>query len=151
VITPGRLIVGSWNARMSLWTTLRSILTRRTPLGARGERAAAKFLARAGYSIIARNARTRVGEADLVCLAPDGRTIVIVEVKTRLAVEPGAAAVPPEANITPHKRMKLLQVTRLLIAANNWRDRPVRIDVIAIEWPRNDGEPILRHHVDALR
>lgn len=123
-------------------------------LGREGERAAAKFLRRAGYRILGRNVRTRVGEADLVCEAPDRATVVIVEVKTRGRREGQAlasATVAPEASITSHKRRKLRDVTRALRRANGWFNRPVRIDVVAVEW--NEGEPApaaIRHHVNAV-
>lgn len=115
-------------------------------LGRAGERAAARLLKRAGYRIIGRNVRVRVGEADLVCIAPDRRTVVVVEVKTRRATAHGP---PPEANIHAHKRAKLLAVTRYLAKANGWHDRPVRIDVVAVEWPLK-GRPTLRHHLGAV-
>ena len=47
-------------------------------LGRRGERAAARLLRSQGYRVLARNARVPMGEADLVCLAPDGKTVVVV-------------------------------------------------------------------------
>ena len=50
-------------------------------LGRRGEELAAEHLERLGYTVVARNHRTRYGEIDLV--AADARTLVIVEVKTR--------------------------------------------------------------------
>ena len=50
-------------------------------LGRRGEDAAAKFLWKLGYVIVARGHRDRIGEIDLI--AVDGRTVVFVEVKTR--------------------------------------------------------------------
>ena len=50
-------------------------------LGERGERAAARFLRRAGYTILARRYRLRTGEIDLV--ATEGRSVIFVEVKTR--------------------------------------------------------------------
>ncbi|HEX8086893.1 MAG TPA: YraN family protein [Solirubrobacteraceae bacterium] len=50
-------------------------------LGRAGERLAAEHLERLGYSIVARNHRTRYGEIDLV--AADEDSLVIVEVKTR--------------------------------------------------------------------
>lgn len=126
---------------------------RRSTLGARGERAAARFLRRSGYAVLGANLRTSVGELDLLCLAPDGRTIVFVEVKTRrrAAGQPSkSATINPEAAITSRKRTKLLAVTRGLVRANRWEARPHRIDVVAIEW-RDDCVPEIRHHVNAVR
>lgn len=54
---------------------------RRQLLGRRGEQLAAEHLERLGFTIVARNFRTRHGELDLV--AYDGRALVFVEVKTR--------------------------------------------------------------------
>jgi putative endonuclease len=52
-------------------------------LGRRGEDHAAEHFSRLGYRVLARNARTRRGELDLVLATEDGRTIVFAEVKTR--------------------------------------------------------------------
>ena len=50
-------------------------------LGHHGEQLAAEHLERLGFTIVARNHRTRHGELDLVAF--DGRALVFVEVKTR--------------------------------------------------------------------
>jgi Holliday junction resolvase-like predicted endonuclease len=49
-------------------------------LGPAGERAAARYLQRLGYRIVARGHRQRLGEIDLIAL--DGECLVFVEVKT---------------------------------------------------------------------
>ena len=118
-------------------------------LGKRGEDAAAKRLRSRGYRIIERNAVVPMGEADIVAEAPDGRTIVIVEVKSRRRAngQPVRSAVtPPEAAITRRKRAKLTSIARHLARANGWIDRPVRIDVIAVEYADESHEPVIRHH-----
>lgn len=95
-----------------------------------------------------------MGEADLVCLAPDRRTVVIVEVKTRLVHRGAGVAVPPEANITAHKQSKLARIARHLARCNGWQERPVRIDVVAVEWPVEGvwwpRLPPMRHHEGVL-
>lgn len=53
----------------------------RHQLGRHGEQLAAEHLERLGFTIVARNHRTRHGELDLVAF--DGRALVFVEVKTR--------------------------------------------------------------------
>jgi putative endonuclease len=53
----------------------------RRALGRLGERLAAAHLQRLGFTIVARNARTRHGEIDLIAF--DGQTLAFVEVKTR--------------------------------------------------------------------
>ena len=50
-------------------------------LGRAGEDAAAAHMQRLGYSVVARNHRTRFGEVDLICLGYG--FLVFVEVKTR--------------------------------------------------------------------
>ncbi len=119
-------------------------------LGRRGESFATKYLRRRGYRILARNARLKQGEADIVCECPDRTDIVVVEVKTRLrgsGRSPQGEAIAPEASVTARKRRTLGSISKSLARANGWRDRPVRIDVIAIDWPMDGSEPELRHHV----
>ncbi len=122
-------------------------------LGRAGERLAAKTLRRAGYRVLGRNLHVPMGEADLLCLAPDRRTIVLVEVKTRIASDGSSpfVAPPPEAAVHAEKRDKLRRILRHLVAANRWHDRPCRIDVVAIDWPAGGGKPNVRHHADAVR
>jgi putative endonuclease len=124
---------------------------RRDPLGPAGEKLAARHLRRLGYRVIGRNLRVPMGEADVLAVAPDGETVVLVEVKTRrVEVEPGAfQPPPPEAAITAHKREKLVTILGHLARANGWSGRPLRIDAIAIEWP-DRGRPELRHHERAI-
>lgn len=122
-------------------------------LGRAGERRAARLLRGLGYRILGRNVRLKVGEADLVCLDPDRKTVVVVEVKTRLRgaeLSIKGEGVAPEASVHQAKRRKLLAVTRSLVRANGWDGRPVRIDVVAVEWPHEGGKPVLRHHVNAV-
>jgi putative endonuclease len=59
-------------------------------LGRRGEDAAARYLRRLGYVIVARGHRDHIGELDLI--AVDGRTVVFVEVKTRTSHDAGHPA-----------------------------------------------------------
>ena len=141
-----------------MWEILRKLLRAGPPrndreLGRAGERHAASLLKRAGYRIIERNVRVAAGEADIVCVDPDGVTIVMVEVKTRRQGTAGSAqgaGVAPEASVHAHKRKKLLAVMRSLSKANGWDGRPVRIDTIAVEWQEGGAGPIVRHHVNAV-
>lgn len=137
----------------------------RDPLGPEGEKLAVRHLKKQGYRILGVNVRTRVGEADIVAQAPDTRTIVIVEVKSRRVRNELAAAPdpfrqeaaqaarpqrpPPEASVHQTKRTKLVRILRHLARANRWRHRPLRIDIIAIEF-HEGGQHELRHHVGAV-
>lgn len=104
-------------------------------LGAAGERLAAEHVRRAGYRVLDRNVSIASGEADLVCLDPDRRTLVIVEVKTRRAHgTTGRPEHDPEVNVDARKRRVLLRVARAIARRRGWKHRPVRIDVVAIVW-----------------
>ena len=83
-------------------------------------------------------------EADLVAVDPDGRTLVIVEVKTRAADVPG-----PEAGLTRDKQFRLARLASRLQERSPFRGHPIRIDAVAIVWPP-DGDPDIRHYEDAL-
>lgn len=137
----GRWRVWTARAKRVLWGH-----SERDPLGNRGEDAAARFLRRKKFRVLARNVRVEMGEADMLCLAPDRRTVVIVEVKTRRVRAPGEKAfAAPEASVTVAKRQKLTAVSRHLRRANRWYDRTVRVDVVGVEWPEG-GTPLIRHH-----
>lgn len=119
--------------------------------GIAGERAAEQHLKSLGYKTLARNARTRGGEVDLVMEAPD-RAIALVEVKARVVVR-GRNDRPGEAAVNHWKRRRLLNAARILCAANRWHDRQIRIDVIVVEWdaPRTHKDPPSRiRHTQAL-
>ncbi|MEM8758355.1 MAG: YraN family protein [Planctomycetota bacterium] len=118
-------------------------MTRRRPassVGRRGERVAARALRRCGYSIVAKNLHVAVGEADIVCIAPDRRTLVIVEVKTRVGRQ-GERERRPESQVGARKQAKLRRVAEAVRRSMRATDRPIRIDVIAVtltkrHWPR---------------
>lgn len=116
-------------------------LVRRGSIGSRGERVAARHLRARGYRVLAKNARDRGGEIDLVAQAPDGRTIVIVEVKA------GAGGpIRPEVHVNHAKRRRLVALAGRFVRRHGLRDRRVRFDVIGVDFV--DGqEPIVRHHV----
>ena len=93
-------------------------------LGQRGEAAAARYLRRRGYKMLARGDRFGPGELDLVVLDRD--TIVFVEVKTRESHEAGH---PSEA-VDQVKQRRLTQVGRDLSEALRavGASRPIRRD-----------------------
>lgn len=114
------------------------------PIGRRGERLAARWLRRRRYRILERNLPLVDDEADLVALDPDGRTIVIVEVKTRAAAFP-----PPESSITRTKQFRLARLASRLQKQKRYRGRPFRFDAIAIVWPAAQ-EPVIHHYEGAF-
>jgi len=119
-------------------------------LGAMGERMAARELRRSGYKILGRNIDTPVGEADIVCRAPDRSTIVVVEVKTRAVDADNPRPIDaPELAVGPKKKRTLVAISRSLAGANGWTDRPMRIDVVAVVMAAGT-KPTIRHHINAV-
>ncbi len=121
-------------------------------LGRWGEDRAARFLRRQGFRVVARNVRVRGGEIDLLCVAPDERTIVVVEVKTRLRTH-GHTQLPasPEASVTPDKQRRLSRLAARLAGANGWTGRAIRIDVVAVERPADGTPETIRHYEGITR
>jgi putative endonuclease len=107
--------------------------------GHAGERLAALRLMLAGYRILARRYRTKVGEIDLV--ARRGDVVAFVEVKRRGELATGLEAVTPQA------RIRIRRAAELYLRRNPAHaERALRFDVIVITpwaWPR--------HIVDAWR
>lgn len=113
-------------------------------LGQRGERAAARYLKRKGYKIVARGDRLRPGELDIV--AVDGRTVVFVEVKTRSSDRWGS---PAEAvDLQKQRRLTRLAVTYL--KRHGLLEYPARFDVVAIIWPEDRWRPLIEHFKNAF-
>jgi putative endonuclease len=111
-------------------------------LGPKGENVAAKFLRNLGYRILERNFRCRAGEVDII--ARDGKSLVFVEVKTRKDSDP-----EPEQQVNEEKMKQVTKVAEYYLGRFGIPQPPVRFDVVAVIWPRNQ-EPIIRHITDAF-
>lgn len=96
------------------------------PLGPRGEAAAAKFLRRQRYTIVERNYRCPLGEADLIAL--DGSVIVFVEVKARA----GDGAGSPFEAVDRHKQRQLARVASYYLSRQRLHGRDARFDVVGV-------------------
>src|ERR1043165_1716689 len=72
-------------------------------LGKFGEDLAARYYEENGYTLIARNARTKHGEIDIVCSKKN--CLYSIEVKTRRGIAYGY----PEEAITPKKHERMLE------------------------------------------
>jgi len=135
-------------------------IARPRSLGERGERAAAAYLRKRGYRIRARNLTLKMGEIDLLADAPDGRTLVVVEVKAGRRDD-----IRPEVHVNTAKQRQLARLASHLVARFKLDDRPVRFDVIAVVFPPEApagahpestpqriarGEPEIRHHEHAF-
>jgi putative endonuclease len=109
---------------------------RRRALGSLGERLAEAHLRRLGFSVVARNLRTRHGEIDLIAF--DGHTLVFAEVKARRASarQRGIRAdQDPLAALRPRQRARLRRLAAAWLREH--RDaRPtadtIRFDAIGV-------------------
>ena len=115
----------------------------RANLGQRGERAAARFLKKRGYRILARNYTCPVGELDIVAL--QNGVLTIAEVKT-LSAEAGQ----PEERVDHRKRRKLARVASYLIKEKRLEHLPCQFDVLAVSCPP-EGKPTIEHFPDAFQ
>lgn len=108
------------------WVTRR----RWTPrdLGSAGENAAARYYRWRGYSIQARNLRSREGEIDLV--ARRGRKIIFVEVKTRQQIGSGQ---PYEA-VDRDKQLQIVHLAQRFLSTSRLKDLEIHFDVMSILW-----------------
>lgn len=113
-------------------------------LGQRGERAAAKYLKRRGYVIVARSDRGRLGELDLV--AVDHRTVVFVEVKTRRSHDAGH----PADAVDQDKQRRLTRLAVTFLKRHALLEQAARFDVVAVTWPDDASPPQIEHFPNAF-
>ena len=117
--------------------------TPRQSLGRRGEELAADFLRRQGYRILETNARSRLGEIDIVADAPGNgeKPLVFIEVKTRRSATFGS---PLEA-VASRKQHRLIRLAEAYLQQNpRLSKRVCRFDVIGIVIDRGD-QPKIEH------
>lgn len=98
-------------------------------VGRHGERIAARHLTDAGWTILDRNWRGESGELDIV--ASEGRTLVVVEVKTRSGLGFGH----PAEGVTAPKLARLRRLAGQWLASHEGSWAAVRIDVVAVLLP----------------
>ncbi|MFI4984712.1 MAG: YraN family protein [Solirubrobacterales bacterium] len=124
---------------------------RRRTLGRLGERLAAAHLQQLGFSVVARNLRTRHGEIDLIAF--DGATLVFAEVKARRA---GARQRSIRADQNPLTALRPRQRARLRGLAAAWlreqrHARPtaetIRFDAIGVVVDPS-GAPLRVDHIE---
>ena len=121
----------------------------RRQLGQAGEEVAAKYLTRAGYTLLDRNRRSEGGEIDIVA-RDRGGVVVFVEVRTRRG--PGGALAALES-VDPAKqeRLRLGAAAYLADLAEDGGDDPdARIDVIAVAPARGGRLSVARHVRNAV-
>lgn len=103
---------------------------------------AARFLREKGYTILAANYRTRLGEIDII--ARDGPYIAFVEVKARNET----AIYAPREAVTAAKQRRLLRTAALYLRQHPTDLQP-RFDVIEIVTA--EGKPMQAVELDHLQ
>ena len=92
-----------------------------------GEDIAAKYLEKEGYKILKRNYHySKNAEIDIIAM--DKKTLVFVEVKTRMTGVPGTGMMA--VNSAKQKRITQAALTYLMISRQT--DRPIRFDVVEV-------------------
>jgi putative endonuclease len=111
------------------------------------EQMALDYLTTKGYRLISRNFQFgRTGEIDLIMR--DGPIYVFVEVKARKTHIYGT----PEDSVTEVKRRQIRRVAEGFVHIMKLTDFEGRFDMIAIDFQTGkNGEPEIRHHIDAFR
>ncbi len=108
--------------------------------GKTGEDLAVRYLETHGYRVRDRNFTTDVGEVDI--FVTDEKTLIAVEVKSRLSLEYGT---PAEA-VGHEKIKKISQVTAQYIKKFRLFDVPVRFDVVEVYL----GDKTVNHIINAF-
>ena len=129
-----------------------SMTVTRLRTGRLAEARAAEHLALLGYRILSRNARTKYGELDLVCL--DRRALVFVEVK---GIRSGGRVGPerPVLWVTPRKQLQVRRLAAAWMAERRAegsapRYAEIRFDAVGVILDRDDVVLDLEHIVGAF-
>ena len=114
-------------------------------LGRVGEDLALAHFERLGYTLVARNHRTRFGELDLVVF--DGRTLVFAEVKTRRANRAGRE--PWEAlHDDKRRRVRRMAASFLLERGDRPWSADLRFDAVGVTIDAK-GKLVRLEHLEA--
>lgn len=110
-------------------------------LGKEGEKVAADFLRKEGYTILQTNYMFQKAEIDII--AQQGDVLAVVEVKTRSSIEFGL----PQDFVKPKKIQLLVKAVDNYIVENDL-DVAARFDIVAIH--KNGSKYDIEHLKDAF-
>jgi putative endonuclease len=96
--------------------------------GRRGEDLAHRFLQRLGYTIVARNYRTRSGSGEVDLIGWDGEALAFIEVKTRATEEFGT----PESAVDAEKQHHILVAARDYSRRTGIAWELARFDIVSV-------------------
>lgn len=112
------------------------------PLGALGEQIASRFLSAKGYKILEHNFRLPYGEIDII--AVDRKTLVFVEVKTRVGDRFGT----PEEAITAGKLDKLTKAAYSYKLFHKGLPETLRIDAVTVRLSKTHETEKITHYTN---
>jgi putative endonuclease len=112
--------------------------------GGAGERMAASYLKKKGFSIVERNHRTIFGETDIV--AKHKGTLVFVEVKTRTSDSFG----PPYLAVTQAKQNHMIKNALIYLKNKGLYTARWRIDVVSVMLDGAGGMTEIKHFENAV-
>ena len=116
---------------------------KKTELGAWGEDRAAEYLADAGFRVLRRNFRCRLGEIDLI--AQRGGILAFVEVKLRKNSRYGEA----REFVTAEKQRKIRLAASFYLSGNSGvQHLQPRFDVMEIYAPRGTDGPYTVNYLE---
>jgi putative endonuclease len=104
--------------------------------GSRAELLAQNYLSLKGYTIIAKNYRSRLGEIDII--AKESGKIIFIEVKAKYSARFGS----PKWAVTHQKQKKLSILALEYLKRTGQSHAKARFDVIAIVYPKNSPPQI---------
>ncbi|MFA5306410.1 MAG: YraN family protein [Candidatus Babeliales bacterium] len=99
-------------------------------LGAHGESLVADWLEKQGFTILARNYRTRCGEVDII--AERDEVVAFIEVKTRQY-----EYFPISQAVTWPKQQRIIKAAKFFIVAYQIREKVLRFDVATVIFEQN--------------
>lgn len=97
-------------------------------LGVKGEDAACRYLKKKGYTVLERNYRSGKHEIDIILRAPDKRTVVFAEVKTRT----NTGHLLPREAVGASKQRYVITAAQWYLRQARITGVPVRFDVIEV-------------------
>jgi len=102
------------------------VTNRNQKIGQTGEKAAAQFLCRNGYTLLEQNYRAPFAEIDII--AKEGNCICFIEVKTRTSLKRGL----PRESVHHVKQQKIISGASFYLKEKKIFNHQVRFDVIDI-------------------
>lgn len=125
----------------------------RKDIGNLGEKVAAEYLRRHGFTILGRNIAKKTGELDII--AQQGKTLHFVEVKTLVCTEFSldvryAGVYSPADNLHRHKIRKVARTAEWYVAEKVWKG-DWQVDGILVWLRRRDALAKVRYFPQILQ